>query len=53
MSTGDTCPASWGDPSDPMRCSLPSGHEGNHATVEGIEWAGLDPLAKKPEKSGA
>jgi hypothetical protein len=38
------CPATWGDPADPMRCAKPSGHEGNHTTAEGIEWAGKDPL---------
>ena len=34
------CPAQWGVPPDTMLCSLPSGHGGNHATAEGIEWAG-------------
>jgi hypothetical protein len=34
------CPAQWGEPPETMLCSLPSGHDGNHATAEGIEWAG-------------
>ena len=37
---GALCPAKWGDPGDPMRCSLTSGHAGNHATTERIEWGG-------------
>jgi hypothetical protein len=34
------CPAQWGEPPDTMLCSLPSGHDGNHATAEGVEWGG-------------
>jgi hypothetical protein len=36
----DLCPARWGEPPETMLCSLASGHDGNHATAEGIEWAG-------------
>jgi hypothetical protein len=34
------CPAQWGEPPETMLCSLTSGHDGNHATAEGIEWGG-------------
>jgi hypothetical protein len=34
------CPAQWGEPPETMLCSLPSGHDGNHATAERIEWGG-------------
>jgi hypothetical protein len=34
------CPAQWGEPPETMLCSLSSGHDGNHATAEGIEWGG-------------
>jgi hypothetical protein len=36
----DLCPAQWGVAPETMLCSLASGHHGNHATAEGIEWAG-------------
>jgi hypothetical protein len=36
----DFCPAQWGEPPETMLCSLASGHDGNHATAEGIEWGG-------------
>jgi hypothetical protein len=36
----DLCPAQWGEPPETMLCSLASGHDGNHATAEGIEWGG-------------
>lgn len=36
----DFCPARWGEPPETMLCSLASGHDGNHATAEGIEWGG-------------
>lgn len=34
------CPAQWGEPPEVGLCSLASGHEGCHATAEGIEWGG-------------
>jgi hypothetical protein len=34
------CPARWGEPPETMLCSLASGHDGCHATAEGIEWGG-------------
>jgi hypothetical protein len=37
---GGLCPAQWGVPPETMLCSLPSGHDGNHATAEGVEWGG-------------
>jgi hypothetical protein len=36
----DLCPAQWGVAPEVGLCSLASGHDGNHATAEGIEWAG-------------
>src|SRR6266568_8429220 len=48
------CPAQWGEPPETMLCSLLSGHDGNHATAERIEWAGAWQTAEpKGDKSAA
>jgi hypothetical protein len=47
------CPARWGEPPETMLCSLASGHDGNHATAEGIEWAGKWETAEPGAKGDA